>query len=241
MAREYGSHRDASRRPTSSRAPAGSRRPTGCGPAMGRRPPTARGRAMAGGRPTTRAGQPVRRTERSGLLIGGIVAGVLGVVVLVAVAASSGGAKARTGPEPKPSVSLIDATPRGTSAPVRVESANPAARKPLEAKLVKPRQPASYYKQFVDPALWEEAKGYAREAETLLADIERGKLPPGLTKNEARKRAKDLLCQAAEKGAEFMSPLDDRREEAEHFIIPYETEIVRWQRKTRGLLFGSKD
>ena len=246
MARNHRSDRGGSRRPTrtgtaAGRGAAGSRRSTRGGRTAQRRPATTRGRGV-GGRPTTRTGVAVPpAASHSGLLIGGLVLGVVAVVVLIGVMASSGDKERRPAPEPKTSMSVADTTPHGSAAPARPQPPREADRQPLDAKIAKPRKPASYYRELVDMKLWEEAKGYARQADALLARIDRRDLPAGMTKDEARKKAKDLLHQAVAKGAEFMAPLDNQREEAEHFIVLYEDEMMRWQRKTRSLLFGSKN
>jgi len=199
-----------------------------------------------GRRKSTRAGEAVRPRNNNALLLGGVGAGVVLIIALaIAVAGSRGenvhNKKAEKTERPK----IADMTPRAADpSSVAVHSGEEDARSPLDSKLVKnrkPRKPTSYWMQFVDRKLWEEARGYAIKAEKMIRELRNtGKTPPGLNKKQTQEKAKELLALALEKANEFMGPVEDRREEAQDFLDPYDQTMLRWQRRIREITYGGK-
>ena len=75
----------------------------------------------------------------------------------------------------------------------------------------------------------------------MLRVMKEGIIPSGMDRKSVNIKARELLCMAADKGSEFMTPLDNRREEAERFIKLYEDIMMKWIRKSRQLLFDTKN
>jgi hypothetical protein len=193
-----------------------------------------------GRRPTTRSGEAVKSRGNTGLIIGGACVGIVVIIALLAVASGSDGEKKPVKKRAK-KAEAVDVMPKATPSSTHAAHMPKRNIQPMPKTKAKPRKPDSYYKQFVDDKLWTEAKDYANEANQMLRDMKEGIFPKGMDRKAVKKKARELLCMAAEKGKEFMSPLDDRREEAEHFIKLYEDIMMKWIRKSRELLFDSKN
>ncbi len=182
----------------------------------------------------------MRPRGNTGLIIGGVSVGIVVIIALIVVAAGSGEEKKRP-KKSKKKAEVVDVMPRA-STPSPIASRIPKKEiQPIKKSKTKPSKPDSYYRKFLDEKLWTEAKGYANEANQMLRDLKEGIIPPGMNRKSVKKKARELLCMAAEKGSEFMSPLDNRREEAESFIKLYEDIMMKWIRKSRELLFDSRN
>jgi len=202
-----------------------------------------------GRRQSTRAGEAVRPRSNNSLLLGGVAVGVVLIVALAIAVAGSRGEKVKKKAERTERPKIADLTPRAADpSSVGVHSPEEEAPRPLDSKLVKnrkPRKPASYWVQFVDKKLWEEARGYAIQAEKMIRELRNtGKTPPGLNKKQTKEKAKELLAMALEKANEFMAPVEDRvqarREEAQDFLDPYDETMLRWQRRMRDITYGGR-
>jgi len=183
----------------------------------------------------------VRPRNNTGLMIGAVAVGIAIIFAFIAFVANPEDEKkpTRKTRKTREKVETIDVTPKASPAPSRIKNREKEFR-PLKRAARKPGKPDSYYRQFVDFKIWEEAKGHADKANRMLRNLKKGIIPQGMTESSVKKKARELLCLATEKGSQFMSPLDDRREEAEHFIALYEDVMMAWMRKSRALLFNSK-
>lgn len=248
MARSNRSDRGASRRPTrrgtsSGRRPTGAHRTTRSGASTGRRPTTARGGSVTGRR-TTRSGEVVRPKNNTPLMIGGLAIGVVVVVALVAFVAGSGGReKKKASPEPA-RMSAGDFRPKAApkpraDEPRRAPRAAPT-RKPRDTKPKKIMKPASFYKGLVDMNIWAEAQRLAAKGNKIALVLKDGKVPAGMTKKQAVRKARESLGLALDKGNTFLSPVEERDEyeDVEHFTATYNATLLRWSRQMRSISFG---
>jgi len=187
----------------------------------------------------------VRPRGNHALLFGGLGAGAILVIAIAIAMAGSGRGKTTKKPEKTERPKVADLTPRAAEPSSAMDRSREAApRKPLDSKLAsakKPRKPTSYWRQLVDDKLWEEARGYAIKAEKMIRELRNtGKTPPGLNKKQTKEKAKELLAMALEKANEFLAPVEDRREEAQNFLDPYDETMLRWQRRMRDITYGGR-